>query len=186
MRASRYLILGGARSGKTRIALDHAATLARELDASVVYVATAEAHDAEMTERIARHRAERPAHWVTVEAPRQLAQTLSAVESPIVVVDCLTLWLSNALLQDFDEARPQAELRAWSAERAALLALLAGDASPRPGALLLVSNEVGSGVVPMAALTRRFRDEQGWLNQAVARVCERVTLVVAGLAMTVK
>jgi adenosylcobinamide kinase/adenosylcobinamide-phosphate guanylyltransferase len=182
MIARRHLILGGARSGKTRVALEHAATLAHPLALGVTYVATARIQDAEMAQRIERHRAERPGSWSTVEAPLELAQSLHAISNEVIIVDCLTLWLSNALLQDFDAAQPCAELGSWSRERAALLEFLDGCT----GALLLVSNEVGSGVVPMSTLARRFRDEQGWLNQAVARICERVTLVVAGIEMPLK
>jgi adenosylcobinamide kinase / adenosylcobinamide-phosphate guanylyltransferase len=179
---ARHLILGGARSGKTRVALEHAATLAQQPSLGVIYVATAQVEDTEMAERIARHRAERPARWSTVESPLQLAKSLQEISPAVVIVDCLTLWLSNALLQDFDEAQPTAELPTWNRERAAFLQFVTNCT----GALLLVSNEVGSGVVPMSALARRFRDEQGWLNQAVARICDRVTLVVAGIEVPVK
>ena len=97
-------------------------------------------------------------------------------------MDCLTLWLSNALLPDFDEARPNAPARRWGEERSALLSWLAG----YRGTALFVSNEVGSGIVPAAALARRFQDEQGRLNQDMAALCDSVTLVVAGIAMAIK
>jgi adenosylcobinamide kinase/adenosylcobinamide-phosphate guanylyltransferase len=178
----RHLILGGARSGKT----NHAITLAERLGQAqrlpVVYIATAEALDDEMRNRIARHRAERPQSWRTIEAPSALAAALRAQQPAILVVDCLTLWLSNALLPEFDESQPNAPLRRWDEERSALLSWLAeyrGDA-------LFVSNEVGSGIVPASALARRFQDEQGRLNQEVAAVCDCVTLVVAGIAMPIK
>src|SRR5687768_9139514 len=104
----RHLILGGARSGKTRVALEQAHEWARRSNASVAYVATAQALDAEMNERIGRHRAERPATWSTEEAPLELAATLARIPaSSVVVIDCLTLWLSNALLLDFDESQPR-------------------------------------------------------------------------------
>lgn len=179
----RHLVLGGARSGKTRVALDCARLPTQEVDASVTYVATARALDGEMGERIARHRAERPDAWTTIEAPLQLAAALTGISaSTVVVIDCLTLWLTNALLLDFDEAHPRAPLATWDAERAAFIAWL----EAYPGTVVIVSNEVGSGIVPMSALSRRFQDEQGWLNQDVARICERVTLVVAGLSMPIK
>jgi adenosylcobinamide kinase/adenosylcobinamide-phosphate guanylyltransferase len=178
----RHLILGGARSGKTNHAITLAASLAAARRLPVLYVATAEALDDEMRNRIARHRAERPQSWQTIEAPSALAAELRAQPPAIIVVDCLTLWLSNALLLDFDEAQPGAPLRRWDEERAALLSWLA----EYPGAALFVSNEVGSGIVPASALARRFQDEQGRLNQQVAAVCESVTLVVAGIAVAVK
>jgi adenosylcobinamide kinase / adenosylcobinamide-phosphate guanylyltransferase len=179
----RHLILGGARSGKTRAALNHAAERARRSGRDIVFVATARAQDVEMSERIVRHRAERPATWRTVEAPTHLAAALSNIgPTSIIVVDCLTLWLSNALLHDFNEANPRGPLPTWDLERASFFDFLHGFA----GELLLVSNEVGSGIVPMSALARRFQDEQGWLNQRAAEVCDRVSLVVAGLEIPVK
>ena len=178
----RHLILGGARSGKT----NHAITLATQTAAArsdpVVYVATAQALDDEMRHRIDQHRAQRPSSWQTLEAPSQLAAALSAQPAAILLIDCLTLWLSNALLLDFDEAAPTAPVRRWDEERTAFLRWLA----EYRGTALLVSNEVGSGIVPASALARRFQDEQGRLNQYVATVCESVTLVVAGIAVPVK
>lgn len=164
------LILGGARSGKSR----HALTQALAHGGPVTWIATAEAHDDEMRERIAHHRAERPAHWASVEAPLALATALAARPDQFVVVDCLTLWLSNWLCRD--------DTAAWQAERAALLAAIARHHAP----LLLVSNEVGFGIVPDNALARRFRDEAGRLHQDIAALAQRVTLVVAGIPLTVK
>lgn len=164
------LILGGARSGKSRLAQARAAADGR----AVTVVATAEAGDAEMAERIARHRAERPAHWRTVEAPRGLAATLAreAGAENCVVVDCLTLWLANLIE---DEA-------ALAVERDALLAALPA----LPGRILLVANELGLGLVPETPLGRRFRDEAGRLNQDVAALCACVTFVAAGLPLVLK
>lgn len=166
----RELILGGARSGKSRLAEQRA----RESGLAVVYVATAAAGDEEMTARIAEHRRRRPADWRTVEAPHALAETLNAEAAPdrLLLVDCLTLWLGN-LIEDADRL---------DREREALVSALPG----LPGEIVLVSNEVGQGIVPDNALARRFRDEAGWLHQAVGEVCERVTLVVAGLPVTLK
>ena len=182
MMPERHLILGGARSGKT----NHAITLATQLAAArgepVVYVATAQALDDEMRHRIDRHRVQRPESWQTIEAPSVLAMTLTVQPSAILLVDCLTLWLSNAMLLDFDEAAPTAPLRRWDGERSAFLRWLA----QYRGVALLVSNEVGSGIVPASALARRFQDEQGRLNQEVAALCESVTLVVAGIAVPIK
>ena len=178
----RHLILGGARSGKTNHAITLATSRAAARGERVVYVATAQALDDEMRQRIDRHRAERPTTWQTLEAPDRLAEVLRAQAPAILVIDCLTLWLSNALLLDFDEEAPTAPLRTWDAERRAFLQWLA----EYRGVALLVSNEVGSGIVPAAALARRFQDEQGRLNQEVAAVCDSVTLVVAGIAMPIK
>ncbi|GAB3262619.1 bifunctional adenosylcobinamide kinase/adenosylcobinamide-phosphate guanylyltransferase [Chitinimonas naiadis] len=164
------LILGGARSGKSRYALNQA--LAHQ--GPVCWLATAEAHDAEMLTRITRHRAERPAHWHSVEAPLHLAAALKARQGQYVVVDCLTLWLSNWLCRD-----TPAE---WAVEREALLRAVAAHGAP----LLLVSNEVGYGIVPDNALARLFRDEAGRLHQDLAAEVPLVTLVVAGLPMPVK
>jgi adenosylcobinamide kinase/adenosylcobinamide-phosphate guanylyltransferase len=168
----RTLILGGARSGKSALA----ERLARDSGNEVVYIATAQAHDAEMAARIAHHRDRRPAHWQSVEEPLALAGALRAYARPdrCVLVDCLTLWLSN-LLGDADDQR-------LGREYEALLEVLPA----LPGELLFVSNEVGLGVVPMGELTRRFVDEAGRLHQALAARCERVLFVAAGLPLPLK
>ncbi len=166
----REVILGGARSGKSALAV----RLARASGLPVTVVATATAGDAEMAERIARHRAARPPAWRVVEEPIALGAALRAecAADRLVIVDCLTLWLSNLLLADGP----------LESERAGFL-----DALPAfPGRVLLVANEVGLGIVPENALARRFRDEQGALNQAVAALCDRVTLVTAGLPIVLK
>jgi adenosylcobinamide kinase/adenosylcobinamide-phosphate guanylyltransferase len=178
----RHLILGGARSGKTNHAITLATRRAAARGEPVVYVATAQALDDEMRHRIERHRAQRPISWQTVEAPHQLAAALRAQPTAVLLVDCLTLWLANALLLDFDEAAPTAPVRRWDDERTAFLQWLAD----YRGVALLVSNEVGSGIVPASALARRFQDEQGRLNQDVAATCDSVTLVVAGIAVPIK
>jgi adenosylcobinamide kinase/adenosylcobinamide-phosphate guanylyltransferase len=162
--------------------LQLAEALANQQAASVTYIATAQAGDAEMAERIAQHRAERPPPWGTLEVPVHLADALLQLQSGVVVIDCLTLWLSNVLLQDFDELTPRAELPTWKQERDGLLRCLA----QCPASLIVVSNEVGSGIVPMSPLARRFQDEQGRLNQALAAACDHVSLVVAGIALSLK
>lgn len=174
------LVLGGARSGKSGHALAVAQAWGRAHGESVSWIATAEAHDDEMRERIERHRAERSPAWRSVEAPLHLAAGLlqEAVPGRCVVVDCLTLWLSNCLLMD----DAQGGEAVWPRERDALLAAL-GHVG---GRLLLVSNEVGCGIVPDNALARRFRDEAGRLHQQIAERVPRVTLVVAGIALAVK
>ncbi|WP_199098872.1 bifunctional adenosylcobinamide kinase/adenosylcobinamide-phosphate guanylyltransferase [Dyella sp. ASV21] len=168
----RTLILGGARSGKSALA----ERLAHESGHPVTYIATAQAHDGEMAARIAHHRASRPAHWVSVEEPLALAAVLRAHARPghCVLVDCLTLWLSNLLGAE--------DPSLLARERDALLAALPS----LTGQVMLVSNEVGLGVVPMGELTRRFVDEAGRLHQALAASCERVVLVAAGLPLTLK
>lgn len=162
------LILGGARSGKSR----HAQQRAQESGLEVVYCATAQALDDEMQNRIAQHRADRPAGWRTIEEPLQLAAILAreAAPSRCLLIDCLTLWLSNVLLKKREE------------EIGKLLRVL----PTLPGHLILVSNEVGFGIVPDNALARRFRDEQGRLNQYIAALADRVTLVAAGLPLVLK
>ncbi|MEM6488224.1 MAG: bifunctional adenosylcobinamide kinase/adenosylcobinamide-phosphate guanylyltransferase [Pseudomonadota bacterium] len=162
------LVLGGARSGKSARALTLAPAGAPRL-----FVATAEALDDEMAERIARHRAERGADWAVAEAPLDLAVPLGAAPAEgTVVIDCLTLWLSNLLHHQRDV----------DAETEALLAALA-DA---PGRAVLVSNEIGMGLAPMNALGRAFRDAQGRLNQRVAAAADRVEFVAAGLPLILK
>ena len=180
----RELIIGGARSGKST----HAERLADESGLRVVYVATAQVLDGEMERRVAVHRARRPADWGLVESPLNLAETLRhhARSDTCLLVDCLTLWLSNLLFAG-DAAR-QAEAgqaidcRLFSGETRALIETL----PELPGQVIMVSNEVGCGVVPMHAVSRLFADEQGRLNQRVAAVCDRVTLVAAGLPLRLK
>ena len=166
------LILGGARSGKSRLAEQRAA----DSGLRVTYIATSQALDGEMAARIEHHRARRPAHWGLVEEPLALAQVLREQAAPerCLLVDCLTLWLTNLLMLD-DAAR-------LAAERQALL-----EALPElPGRVILVSNETGLGVVPLGELSRRYVDEAGWLHQALAAACQRVTFTVAGLPMVLK
>jgi adenosylcobinamide kinase/adenosylcobinamide-phosphate guanylyltransferase len=166
------LILGGARSGKSRLA----EKLAAESGLAVTYIATSQPLDGEMNLRIQQHRERRPAHWGLVEEPLELARVLreQAGADKCLLVDCLTLWLTNLLMLD-NPAR-------LSAERDALLECLAG----LPGRIILVSNETGLGVVPLGELTRRYVDEAGWLHQALAERCDRVVFSVAGLPMVLK
>lgn len=163
------LVLGGARSGKSRFAEG----LVTALPPPWLYVATAQALDAEMADRIADHQGRRAAGWDTAEAPLDLVAALDAAPpGRPVLVDCLTLWLSNVLLAGRDVEAESARL---------------ADRLARPsGPLVAVANEVGLGVVPDNALARRFRDAAGWLNQRVAAVAGRVVLTVAGLPVEVK
>jgi adenosylcobinamide kinase/adenosylcobinamide-phosphate guanylyltransferase len=163
------LVLGGARSGKSR----YAESLITALPPPWIYVATAQAGDDEMAARIAAHRTRRGGGWQTVEAPRDLAGALRAAPPGLpVLVDCLTLWLSNRMLAEADLDRETEELEQVLADRDA--------------PVVLVSNEVGFGIVPDNALARRFRDRQGLLNQRLAAGADRVVLVVAGLPLVVK
>ncbi|MFG1479281.1 bifunctional adenosylcobinamide kinase/adenosylcobinamide-phosphate guanylyltransferase [Xanthobacter sp. V4C-4] len=163
------LVLGGARSGKS----GHAERIVTATPGPWAYLATAEALDREMAERIALHRAQRGDGWHTHDAPLALAAALAALPAgQPALVDCLTLWLTNHLLAEHD----------LEAEGAALLSAL----SRRPGLTVCVANEVGLGIVPDNALARRFRDAAGRLNQIVARQADTVLFMVAGLPMTVK
>jgi adenosylcobinamide kinase/adenosylcobinamide-phosphate guanylyltransferase len=166
------LILGGARSGKSRLA----EKLATDSNLSVTYIATSQPLDGEMSDRVAHHRARRPAEWALIEEPLELARVLreSARAERCLLVDCLTLWLTNLLMLDDAER--------LAAEREALLNCLA----TLPGEIIFVSNETGMGVVPLGELTRRYVDEAGWLHQALAERCQRVVLTVAGLPLTLK
>jgi len=167
------LVLGGARSGKSRHA-EQSALAATFGDC--FYVATAQALDADMATRIAHHQQNRDRRWQLVEAPLQLATTLQRICAPgrAVVVDCLTLWITNLLLA------PQAAT--FTTERAALVELL----PTLPGSLFLVSNETSMGIVPLDPLSRRFVDETGRLHQELGRICTCVTLLVAGIPLAIK
>ncbi|KFI09043.1 bifunctional adenosylcobinamide kinase/adenosylcobinamide-phosphate guanylyltransferase [Massilia sp. BSC265] len=178
------LVFGGARSGKSA----YAERLAHDSGKEVVYVATSRAGDAEMAARIAHHRARRPAHWRTVEEELGLAAVLREHCAPgrLVLVDCLTLWLSNLMFCDGREWPEVGEVALpgrFHQERAALLDLLAIGTE---GDIVFVSNEVGMGIVPWGAVSRCFADEAGWLNQAVAAHAERAVFVAAGLPLVLK
>ncbi|MDE2418117.1 MAG: bifunctional adenosylcobinamide kinase/adenosylcobinamide-phosphate guanylyltransferase [Burkholderiales bacterium] len=185
--AWRELILGGQRSGKSRRAEQ---CMAEWLQASpahrAVFIATAQPGDEEMGQRIARHQSDRALRLpgvVTVEEPLDLAEAIQTHSAPdtLVVVDCLTLWLTNLLMpQDFEKNMPLA-----LAEKAQA-AMFLGALEVAPGPLVLVSNEIGLGVIPMGPPVRAFVDALGRLNQEVARRCNRVTLMVAGLPLAVK
>ncbi|WP_404937489.1 bifunctional adenosylcobinamide kinase/adenosylcobinamide-phosphate guanylyltransferase [Pseudomonas sp. JDS08PS003] len=166
------LILGGARSGKSRLA----EKLATDSALEVIYIATSQPLDGEMNQRIAHHRERRPSQWRLIEEPLELARVLqqAAGTGRCLLVDCLTLWLTNLLMLE-DEQR-------LAIEREALLQCVA----TLPGEIIFVSNETGMGVVPLGELTRRYVDEAGWLHQALAERCQRVVLTVAGLPLTLK
>jgi len=168
----KHLILGGMRSGKSALA----EKLARQSEMSVTYLATATAGDKEMTDRIRAHQSRRPAHWQLIEEPCHLAQSLrkTACEGHCILVDCLTLWITNLLLNK--------DPGLLAMERNELLACV----PDLKGEIIFVSNETNMGLVPMEALSRRFCDEAGSLHQEMAQIVERVTLVTAGLAQTLK
>lgn len=167
---SILFILGGARSGKSR----YAQARAEALDGELLFVATAQAFDAEMADRIARHRADRGPRWATIDAPLELAATIRAKsgEGRLLLVDCLTLWTSNLLLAERDIPAATTELIDAIQDAA--------------GPLILVSNEVGLGIVPDNPLARRFRDEAGRVNQRVAAAADEAVLIAAGLPLKLK
>ena len=169
MTARSILVLGGARSGKTSRALALCDTFSQR-----IYIATAQAHDEEMEARIAAHKSERGDLWTTIEAPLDLPQAIRDLPrtDAVAVVDCLTLWLSNLMGAERDIGEETEKLCRTIAEA--------------PCTLILVSNEVGLGIVPENALARAFRDHQGRLNQAVAATADRVELMAAGLPLLLK
>ncbi len=164
------LVLGGARSGKS----SYAQAAAEQTAGDLIYIATAQAFDAEMTDRIARHQSDRGPRWQTVECPIDLSTAISVHQGAgkTILIDCLTLWLSNLILNDHD----------ITSASTALIASLKTSCSQ----VILVSNEVGQGIVPENMLARRFRDEAGWLNQAAAAAADKVWLVTAGLPFCLK
>ena len=168
-----HLITGGARSGKSSYAEQLAS-----MRAQVTYVATATACDDEMATRIQRHKVDRPAHWALIEEPFELSSIVNASSSALLI-DCLTLYLTNWLcneqrLPDFEQ------------EKSELLRALKKAAEVPGRDIFIVTNEVGSGIVPLGELSRRFADEAGWLNQAVADIADDVTLVVSGCPLALK
>jgi adenosylcobinamide kinase/adenosylcobinamide-phosphate guanylyltransferase len=170
-----HLVIGGARSGKSRFAQGLAEAHAKERGNDIVLIVTAEILDVEMAARVDKHRADRPANWDVIEAPIELPDAILGACKPesFVLVDCLTLWLSNVLCTQADRLDRRVEELCATVQRVR-------------GELVLVSNEVGCSIVPENALARAFRDEQGRLNQRVAALVERVTLVAAGLPLQLK
>lgn len=169
-----YFILGGARSGKSR----HAEQLAKDYEQQgkrIIYVATAGRFDDEMVKRIEHHKQSRPTHWHTIEEQYDLAKIFAQYndEQTVILVDCLTLWLSNLLCQE------DGQLQTYKNE-------FLNELQVTCATVILVSNETGLGVVPMGELTRRFVDESGFLHQAIAPMAQRVVFCVAGLPMVLK
>ena len=170
MESGTTLILGGARSGKSR----HALLLAERSGLAPILIATATAGDSEMAARIERHKADRSDRWRAVEEPIELVGVLETWRDPgrVLVVDCLTLWLSN--------------LMGSGADIEAATRRLIGELGVARGPVILVSNEVGFGIVPANRISRQFRDAQGFLNQAAATACDHVAFIIAGLPLTLK
>lgn len=166
------LILGGARSGKSRLAEQ----IAKDSGLSVIYMATAQALDEEMQQRIAHHQQQRPAHWQVLEEPIYLADRLLQLDQPnqLILVDCLTLWLTNLLLAE-DHALQQLQMQKLFEVLPQLLSQI-----------VLVSNETGLGVVPMGEISRRFVDEAGRLHQTLGQLANKVMFCVAGFPMILK
>jgi adenosylcobinamide kinase/adenosylcobinamide-phosphate guanylyltransferase len=168
------LILGGARSGKSRYGLG----LAAPFPAPRLFVATCEARDAEMEARIEAHQRERGSDWTSLEVPLKLTDALSAAQGRygVILVDCLTMWVSNLLLQ---EGASSGSIQTAGEQ---LVTAVAQTATPT----ILISNEVGLGLVPDHPLGRQFRDQAGWLHQRLAQVADLVVLVVAGIPLLIK
>jgi adenosylcobinamide kinase/adenosylcobinamide-phosphate guanylyltransferase len=171
-----HLILGGARSGKSA----YGEKLAKDSNLAVAYIATAQVYDDEFRARIQHHQDRRPADWTLIEEPHYLAKTLSNLAGPenCLIVDCLTLWLAQWICPDCNPPKNSS----WQQEREALLQIL----PTLPGTIILVSNEVGMGIVPLGEINRKFQDEQGRLNQAIASVANEVSFVAAGLPLKLK
>lgn len=190
------LIIGGARSGKSSLAERYA----KSLNVPVTYIATAQAFDSEMQQRIEQHQSDRPEHWQLLESPLLLAKAIESAMSAAskddnknpqgicILVDCLTLWLSNCLCKP--NANPdntvEGNLVYWQQEKQHFLALLANIKQQDGVDIILVSNEVGHGIVPMGELSRQFVDQAGWLHQAIASIADEVEFVMAGLPLTLK
>jgi len=170
------LILGGARSGKSA----YAEKLATDSGLPVTYIATAQIYDDEFKARVQHHKDRRPANWMLVEEPHRLTQTLARLAEPnqCLIIDCLTVWLAQWLCADCNPPTNSS----WQLEREAFLTLL----PTLPGTIILVSNEVGMGIVPLGEINRQFQDEQGRLNQAVAGLADEVVFVAAGLPLKLK
>lgn len=187
---NRTLVFGGARSGKSSYAESLAESLTQLGTKQVIYIATSKPTaqgDSEMQARIAHHQAQRNPAWQTLEVPIELGEAIQTYSSPecIIVVDCLTVWLSN-LLFDASATYPEVGILDLPASFVVQRQDLLDGLSKAKGEVILVSNEVGMGIVPMGAINRLFVDEAGRLNQAVAAVCDRVVFVAAGCPLILK
>ncbi|MDL2322140.1 bifunctional adenosylcobinamide kinase/adenosylcobinamide-phosphate guanylyltransferase [Desulfosarcina sp. OttesenSCG-928-B08] len=169
----KILVLGGCRSGKSR----HALSLSESLGKKRIFVATCVPHDAEMKDRVLQHQQERGPDWQTLEVPIDLAGAIQtrSLSADVMLIDCLTLWLSNLLMENDSDKWLRLQIHS-----------LAEAIRKAPGAIVVVSNEVGAGIVPENALARRYRDFAGWMNQAIAAACDQVIWTVAGIPVTLK
>jgi len=171
-KTKQHLILGGARSGKSSFAERLVEKITTEKETQKVYLATATAGDDEMAKRIQRHKDQRDDQWLIIEEQIDLAEHLNnATDKQCILIDCLTLWLSNCLYQ-----------QCWNEQRTAFVNALNNCRAD----VVMVSNEVGSGIIPMGELSREFVDQSGWLHQDLARQCSHVSLIVAGLESVLK
>ena len=170
------LVLGGARSGKS----SYAEKLVTATGLPVTYIATAQVYDDEFKARVQHHKDRRPASWALVAEPHHLTEALARIASPnqCVIVDCLTLWLAQWICADCNPPQNSS----WQSERDTFLKLLPN----LSGTIILVSNEVGMGIVPLGEINRQFQDEQGRLNQAVANIANKVSFIAAGLPINLK
>jgi adenosylcobinamide kinase/adenosylcobinamide-phosphate guanylyltransferase len=170
----KQLIIGGARSGKSRLAQNYALTWQARTQGDVIVIATAEVSDGAMAKRIAHHQLNRPSHWLLAETTLALSATLHQYSqvNNLIIVDCLTLWLANVQLSTLD----------WATAKQGLLDCI----QTLPGEVILISNEVGQGVVPLGELSRTFVDESGWLHQSLALHVDQVSWVIAGLPLMLK
>lgn len=184
---SVHLILGGARSGKSSFAEKQAKQYEISAQSQVYYLATAQSLDGEMSARIKQHQEQRPDHWSLIESPITLANAIEQLvlkhqqkhkNTITVLVDCLTLWLTNCLCSS--------EKDCWQQEKQSLLKLLVNYAQTDEVNLLLVSNEVGHGIVPMGELSREFVDQAGWLHQEIAAIATQVDFIMAGIPLSLK
>lgn len=178
-----HLILGGARSGKSAMAEKRAQAYADNQDKNLIYIATAQARDGEMRARIQKHQNDRANNWQVIEEPINLANIIEQHDSAenCILVDCLTLWVSNCMC-DVSPSDSQSEGVTFDHQKSMLLNALENASS----SIILVSNEVGHGIVPMGELSRNFVDQSGWLHQDIAKIADSVEFVIAGLAMNLK
>ncbi|MFT7558285.1 MAG: adenosylcobinamide kinase/adenosylcobinamide-phosphate guanylyltransferase [Flavobacteriales bacterium] len=169
----KHLVLGGARSGKSRFAEQELGLISEISGLQKIYIASSQASDSEMRERIIHHQALRDSSWITVEEPIHLGEAIRENDSPnnCILIDCLTLWLNNCLLN-----------KVWQEERWDFIDALENAPSP----VILVGNEVGNGITPANPLSRKFVDEAGRLHQELATLCDRVSLVCAGIPLALK
>ncbi|ALB64071.1 Adenosylcobinamide-phosphate guanylyltransferase [Cronobacter condimenti 1330] len=177
------LITGGARCGKSR----HAQQLAEQAGSHVLYIATSQVFDDEMAQRVAHHQASRPAHWRTLETWRDLAQAAETAPEPVVLIECVTTWITNILFSlAGDEPEACWDYAAMEAEIARHVTALIAACTRASAQVIIVTNEVGMGIVPENRLARHFRDIAGRVNQQLAQAADEVWLVVSGIGVKIK